>query len=77
MTITATDPSGATDTIAVTINVTDENDDAVITGDDTIDDYPENGTGPVATYSATDQDGDAMSYGRLTTTHSRSAKTAC
>ena len=60
VTITATDPSGATDIIAVTINVTDKNDDAVITGDDTIDDYPENGTDPVASYSATDQDGDAI-----------------
>ena len=60
LTITATDPSGATDTIAVTINVTDANDDAVVTGDDTIDDYPENGTDPVASYSATDQDGDAI-----------------
>ena len=60
VTITATDPSGAPDTIAVTINITDENDNAVITGDDTIDDYPENGTDPVASYSATDEDGDAI-----------------
>ena len=30
VTITATDPSGASDTIAVTINITDENDNAVL-----------------------------------------------
>ena len=41
VTLTATDPSGATDTIAVTINVTDANDNAVITGDETVE-YAEN-----------------------------------
>ena len=59
VTVTATDPSGATDSIMVTINVTDENDAAMITGEMTII-YPENGTDPVATFSATDQDGDAI-----------------
>ena len=53
----ATDPSGASDTIMVTVTVTDENDNAVITGSDAID-YNEKGMGPVAAYSATDQDGD-------------------
>ena len=57
--LTATDPSGASDSILVTIMVTDENDDAVITGDDSIP-YPENGEVPVATFNATDQDGDAI-----------------
>ena len=55
--LTATDPSGANDTIMVTITVTDGNDDADITGS-TAEDYAENGTDPVATFTATDQDGD-------------------
>ncbi len=59
--VTATDPSGANDSITVTINVTDENDDAEITGSSSID-YAENGVGPVATFSATDQDGDAIEW---------------
>ena len=57
--VTATDPSGATDSIMVTVNVSDENDGAVITGEKTVS-YPENGEEPVATFSATDQDGDAI-----------------
>ena len=57
--ITATDASGATDTIDVTINITDADDDAVITGPEMVD-YPENGTDAVASYSATDEDGDAI-----------------
>ena len=55
--LTATDPSGANDSIMVTVMVTDGNDNAVITGSTAVD-YDENGTGPVATFSATDQDGD-------------------
>ena len=62
VTVTATDPSGAPDTITVMITVTDANDDAVITIDDTALEYDENGTGPVATFSATDQDGDAIEW---------------
>ena len=57
--VVATDPSGATDSIMVTINVTDESDGAVIAGDTAVD-YAENGTGAVAIYTATDQDGDAI-----------------
>ena len=60
--VTATDPSGATDTINVVINVTDEDDEPVITGDKAVD-YAENGTDPVATYSATDQDGHDITWG--------------
>ena len=41
----------------VTVTVTDENDDAMITGSTTVD-YDENDTGSVAAFSATDQDGD-------------------
>ena len=59
VTVVATDPSGATDTIMVTINVTDVNDNAVITGETAVS-YEENGTDPVETFSATDQDGDAI-----------------
>ena len=55
--LTATDPSGANDSIMVTVTVTDGPDPAVITGSTAID-YDENGTDPVATFSATDQDGD-------------------
>ena len=39
--LTATDPSGASDTIMVTVTVTDDNDNAVITGS-TAEDYDEN-----------------------------------
>ena len=55
--LTATDPSGASDSIMVTVTVTDGPDNAVITGSTAVD-YDENGTGPVASFSATDQDGD-------------------
>ena len=60
--LTATDPSGAYDTITVNITVTDENDPAVITGTKTFE-YAENGTDAVATFSATDQDGDDIVWG--------------
>ena len=59
--VTATDPSGASDTITVTINVTDENDGATITGSKSFN-YAENGTEPVATFTATDQDGDEIKW---------------
>ena len=66
--VTATDPSGATDSIMVTIMVTDEDDGAMIMlpsatvaecNDDFECSYPENGEGSVATFSATDPDADA------------------
>ena len=56
--LTATDPSGATDTITVMISVTDEDDPAVITADAEYS-YAENGEDPVATFSASDEDADA------------------
>ncbi len=59
--VNATDPSGASDSILVTINVTDEDDDAEIAGASSLD-YAENGTGPVATFDATDQDGDPIEW---------------
>ena len=57
--VTATDPSGASDSINVMITVTDGPDKAVITGVKTFT-YAENGTDAVATFSATDQDGDSI-----------------
>ena len=59
--VTAIDPSGATGSTTVTINVTDENDPAEITGDDEYT-YAENGTASVATFTATDQDGDDIEW---------------
>ena len=59
--VNTTDPSGAQDSILVTINVTDEDDDAEIAGSSSIN-YAENGTGPVATFSASDQDGDPIEW---------------
>ena len=59
--VTAADPSGAADSILVTINVTDEDDPADIAGASSLS-YAENGTGPVATFAATDQDGDAIEW---------------
>ena len=52
--VTATDPSGAQDTIRVTINVTNVNDPVQITGVSSVR-YSENGTGPVAAFRAFDE----------------------
>ena len=61
--VTATDPSGATDTINVNIEVLDVNDKPVISTDDSNDiSYPENGMDPVAMFSATDEDGDPIEW---------------
>ena len=59
--VTAVDPSGATGSTNVNITVTDEDDPAVISGDDKYS-YAENGTDAVATFTATDQDGDAIEW---------------
>ena len=56
--LTATDPSGAEDSVMVKINVTDEDDGAVITGVKTFS-YDENGKDPVETFTANDPDADA------------------
>ena len=57
-----TSDTAADDTVTVTINVTGANDPPVITGSDTLT-YDENGTGDVATYTATDQDtGDTIAW---------------
>ena len=59
--VTATDPSGAAVSIPVTINVTDEDEPAQITGISSID-FPENGTAPAAGFSAQDQDGKVIRW---------------
>ena len=60
--VTATDPSGASDSIMVTIMVTDGPDGAVITIASTSISYAENRMDAVAMFSATDQDGDAIDW---------------
>ncbi len=60
VTVTATDPSLASASIMVNITVTDTDDPAVITGNSV--EYAENGTGPVASFTATDQDGDDIEW---------------
>ena len=52
--VTATDPSGAADSIQVTVNVIDVHDPARITGVSSVR-YAENGTAPVASYTAFDE----------------------
>ena len=52
--VTATDPSGAADSIQVTINVTDVHDPVHITGTSSAR-YSENGTGTVAAFTAFDE----------------------
>ena len=52
--VTATDPSGAADSIQVTINVTDVHDPVHITGISSVR-YSENGTAPVAAFTAFDE----------------------
>ena len=45
-------------TLDVEVTVTDVNESGIVTGPTSVD-YAENGTAAVATYSATDPDGDA------------------
>ena len=52
--VTAIDPSGADDSIQITINVTNVNDPVRITGVSTVR-YSENGTEPVASFTAFDE----------------------
>ena len=58
VTVTATDPSGLSDTINVTIKVTNFDESPEITGGDTSVRYAENRTGAVETYPATDDEDD-------------------
>ena len=61
VTVTATDPSGASDSIDVTIDVTDVDEPLTLTGPSTVP-YEENDTGPVATYRATDPERDPIQW---------------
>ena len=56
MTLTASDETSNESTLAVTVTVTDVDEAPVITGDSAVN-YAENGTGAVATYSASDPEG--------------------
>ena len=59
VTVTATDPPGATDVITVTITVTDVDEAPTITAGDTVIDYDENATNQVGVdYTATDPEDD-------------------
>ena len=59
--VTATDPSGASDSILVTINVTNVHDPVHITGPRSVR-YPENGTEPVASFTAFDDAGHVIRW---------------
>ena len=59
--VIATDPSGAADSILVTISVNDENEPVQITGISSID-FAENGTALVSTFGAHGQDGSAIKW---------------
>ena len=59
--VTATDPSGASDSILVTINVTNVHDPVHITGVRSVR-YPENGTDPLASYTAFDEAGHVIRW---------------
>ena len=59
--VTATDPSGASDSIQVTINVTNVHDPVHITGPRSVR-YPENGTDPVASFTAFDEAGHVIKW---------------
>ena len=59
--VTATDPSGASDSIQVTVNVTNVHDPVHITGPRSVR-YPENGTEPIASFTAFDEAGHVISW---------------
>ena len=61
VTVTASDSGGLSDSIDVTVTVTDVNEAPVITGDAALN-YAENGTAAVATYSATDPESATITW---------------
>ena len=61
VTVTATDPLGASTSIPVTIEVTNVDEAPEISGDDMIE-YPERDTDPVATYTASDPEGASVRW---------------
>ena len=64
VTVTATDPSGLFDTIEVTINVANVNEAPVVTVTAPVR-YPENSTGAVAFYTASDPDSSTINWSLL------------
>ena len=72
VTVTATDPDGLSDSVDVTIKLTNVDEGPVIAGDDVSRDYRENGTGSVATLRATDPEGRPV-YWSLATSEDVSA----
>ena len=65
VTVTATDPGDLSDSVDVTIKLTDVDEGPEIAGDDISRDYPENGTGSVATLRATDPERRPVVYWSL------------
>ena len=61
VTVTATDSVGLSATTMVTITVTPVNEGPKVTGDAMVD-YAENGMGPVATFTASDPEGDLITW---------------
>ena len=64
VTVTATDPDGASASIDVTIKVTNVDEEPMIAGDDITKDYPENGRAQVARFTGDDPE-DRMVYWSL------------
>ena len=60
--VKAEDPFGRSDTVMVTIMVTDVDEPPMLEGDAAVDDYAENGTGPVAIYTARDPEGGSVGW---------------
>ena len=61
VTVTATDPSNASDAITVAITVSDVNETPGVTGDATVE-YRENGDGPAATLTAADPENGPITW---------------
>ncbi len=61
LTVTATDPSGDSDSVNVIVSITNYNESPELKGE-TLVRYVENGTGPVATYQGTDPENAGMIY---------------
>ena len=64
VTVTATDPSGESDEITVTITVIDVNEAPEVTVTPTVY-FAENDSGPIATYTATDPDDNPVTWSLL------------